>query len=596
MKTNSTMKRYSLYLLIFILVLQMFAVPSARAAGNTYYVATHGNDSNNGQFATPFRTIQKAADVAQAGDTVYVRGGTYNEKVIVKNSGSAGNYITFSAYDNETATIDVSGKSFGNYHEGGFTVSGRNYVKVIGFRVVNVPGGSNGGFGIVCYQSNYCIVQNNSTYNTYRSGIMSRSSTNVTIDGNDIALANNGGNQEMLAVSGGSNITVTNNRVYDGGWGTGESGYGGEGINVYSGATNVLVRGNEVYNNKRVGIYIDAYDKTTSNITIDGNKVYNNRSGISVEAEQSAGVLSNLVISNNLVYQNKRSGIILGDWGLGSLSGIRIVNNTVAMNGTHEWGGGIALWNNRAANVIVRNNILSQNSDFTLEVKGTPLSQVTISHNLYDGYKGLSTEKRGTNPVDSSAGFVNASTFDFRLRSNSAAINKGTKTNAPVYDHSPKLRESSVDIGAYELADILLSSDFNSSFSGWAKSGSVKWSTAKPRIGAKAVHLVGKAAITRAVSTQGYENIRLEVYLGAKSYEGKEKLQLQWWDGSAWKTLTTIKNGSKYENGKLNRMTFALPAAAANRTDLKIRIRQISADKQDFGYIDSIQVSGTSIP
>lgn len=595
MKATITMKKFSLYFLVFTLLLQMFAVPSARAAGNTYYVATNGSNSNPGSIDKPFKTIQKAASIVQAGDTVYVRGGTYNEKVIVNNSGAAGNFITFSAYNNETVIIDVSGKSFSNYHEGGFTVNG-DYVKVTGFRVVNVPGNSNGGFGFVCYQSNYCIIQNNSTYNTYRSGIISRSSTNVTIDGNDIALANNGGNQEMLAISGGSNIKVMNNRVHDGGWGTGESGYGGEGINVYSGASNVLVQGNEVYNNKRVGIYIDAYDKTTSNITIDGNKVYGNRSGISIEAELSAGVLKNLVVSNNLVYKNRRSGIILGDWGKGSLSGIKIVNNTVAMNGTHEWGGGIALWNTRAANVIVRNNILSQNEDFTLEVKGTPLSQVTISHNLYDGYKGLSTEKRGTSSVDSSAGFVNASTFDFRLNSNSAAINKGTKTNAPAYDHSPKLREGSVDIGAYELADVIFTNNFNSSFSGWAKSGSVKWSTAKPRIGAKAVHLAGKASITRTISTEGYENIRLEVYLGAGSYEGKEKLQLQWWDGSAWKTLTTIKNGSKQENGKLNRMTFALPAAAANRTDLKIRIRQVSADKQDFGYIDSIQVSGTSIP
>ncbi|MCZ7550745.1 MAG: hypothetical protein M5U11_16575 [Anaerolineales bacterium] len=57
----------------------------------------------------------------------------------------------------------------------------------------------------------------------------------------------------------------------------------------------------------------------------------------------------------------------------------------------------------------------------------------------------------------------------------------------------------------------------------------------------------------------------MTVYLGAASYENKETLQLSWWDGSAWKPLTTIKNGSPRENGKLNRLTFILPRARQPR-------------------------------
>ena len=80
-----------------------WATASALAA--TYYVATNGNDAATGAFATPFRTIQKAASVMVAGDTGYIRGGTYRETVTPANSGTAGSRITYAAYNNETVII-----------------------------------------------------------------------------------------------------------------------------------------------------------------------------------------------------------------------------------------------------------------------------------------------------------------------------------------------------------------------------------------------------------------------------------------------------------------------------------------------------------
>jgi hypothetical protein len=74
--------------------------------GTVYYVAPTGTDSNPGTQSQPWQTIQKAADTLVAGDTVYVRAGTYEEQVIPLNSGSAGNYITYAAYPGETVTID----------------------------------------------------------------------------------------------------------------------------------------------------------------------------------------------------------------------------------------------------------------------------------------------------------------------------------------------------------------------------------------------------------------------------------------------------------------------------------------------------------
>ncbi len=80
-------------------------------SGPTYYVATNGNDGNSGSSSSPWRTIQHAADTVSTGATVYVMGGTYNEKVTIKNSGSSGNYITFAAYPGQTVTIDGTGIS-----------------------------------------------------------------------------------------------------------------------------------------------------------------------------------------------------------------------------------------------------------------------------------------------------------------------------------------------------------------------------------------------------------------------------------------------------------------------------------------------------
>jgi hypothetical protein len=74
-----------------------YALASAVTGGKTYHVATTGSDSNAGSSATPFRTINKAAQVSVAGDVVVIHDGTYSESVLIKNSGVAGKPIVFQA-------------------------------------------------------------------------------------------------------------------------------------------------------------------------------------------------------------------------------------------------------------------------------------------------------------------------------------------------------------------------------------------------------------------------------------------------------------------------------------------------------------------
>lgn len=71
-------------LLVAALVLAwtVVAAPSASAAtvpSGAVWVSTSGSDSGKGTLASPYRTIAKAVDVAKAGRTIVLKGGTYRE-------------------------------------------------------------------------------------------------------------------------------------------------------------------------------------------------------------------------------------------------------------------------------------------------------------------------------------------------------------------------------------------------------------------------------------------------------------------------------------------------------------------------------------
>jgi len=80
--------------------------PPAGSAVSYYVDGINGNDSNPGSLAAPFKTIQKAADIVNPGDTVNIKAGTYKSTcvgnkcgvVTISRSGTAGNMITFKPY------------------------------------------------------------------------------------------------------------------------------------------------------------------------------------------------------------------------------------------------------------------------------------------------------------------------------------------------------------------------------------------------------------------------------------------------------------------------------------------------------------------
>ena len=93
------------------------------ARSESYYVAIYGNDNNNNglSITTPFRTVAHAATVMSAGDTCFIRSGTYHEIVnVTDNSGIDGMPLVFMPYNSERVVFDgtVSIDSTWSQHSG----------------------------------------------------------------------------------------------------------------------------------------------------------------------------------------------------------------------------------------------------------------------------------------------------------------------------------------------------------------------------------------------------------------------------------------------------------------------------------------------
>lgn len=438
------------------------ATPSP-GGGKAYYVSTGGSDGSPGTESQPWRTIQKAADTAVAGDTVYIKGGTYKERVIFdKNNGSSGKWILFRNYSNDVVVIDgsstaVSGRIKGEPWEGLIDIRGRSYLSISGLQIKNSKW-----FGVYIgdghdgtYSTNL-VLRNNYIYNTFASGISVNYTNGITIDRNEIVLANNAGKgvetQEMLSLAYRvDGFTISNNLIHDGG----DPEYGGEGIDVKYGASNGKIYNNHVYNLSSVGIYVDAWDQYARDIDVFNNLVHDiNGACIGVSGE-AGGIAERINIYNNIVYRSQLSGILVPTYGSGPIRDVKIINNT-SYNNAHG-GIDIGYWDGPLTNITVRNNIFSKSQSWQIRLKSASnIKNIVIDHNLIDGFRGFRDgsfyETRGVDYVEGDPKFVDASNGDFHLQGSSPAIDKGSSSGAPGtdYDGRSRPRGSGYDIGAYE--------------------------------------------------------------------------------------------------------------------------------------------------
>jgi parallel beta-helix repeat protein len=414
----------------------------------TFYVATTGSDSAAGGSATPWRTLQHAADQVAAGDTVIVRAGNY-AGFDLRTSGTASARITFRGESGATinAVNPVTNRD-------GINIENADYITVENFTLIGTNDSTTSRAGIRVVGDGFdtgtfsrgMIIRNNRADRWGYWGIFTGFTDDILIEGNECSRS------------------VREHGIY-----------------FSNSADRPTLRGNRVWGNRANGIHMngDIFTGNTSLPRVDGvitgavverNIIHGNGlgggSGINCDGVRDS------VIRNNLLYDNHASGIALYriDGGASS-TGNTIVNNTII----HATDG---RWCVRIADASV-NNTLFNNIFFNLnpnrgafDLDADCLPGLKSERNLIEGQfaidgnfinlaqwraqTGNDLSSTALTQTTMQALFVNPVANDFALAAASAAIDAGLAdfngTSAPNRDllALPRPAGAGFDIGAYE--------------------------------------------------------------------------------------------------------------------------------------------------
>ena len=336
MTTTATKAIYKIVhgaLITFALVIAGVLIPGTAAAAS-YYTATSGSDSNPGTITQPFRTITKGLSVMVAGDTLYVRGGTYpgitSDTTALPSGTSWSNPITIAAYSSE---------------------------------VVHISGGIN-----TANPTNRYIIFNGLTvHNQVR---IASGANHIRHINCDISGALHDASGVLIPQHAGSDYNeFINCKIHDNGDCAVSCTSGTVGHGLYIATSNNLIDGVESYNNGHLGIQIYASNTTTpSNNIIRNSSFHHNQTAYKTSGQGiTVGVGDNNLVYNNLVYSNL-GGIDLGYGGTNT----KIYNNTVYGNRDY----GLQIRNTSGASVV--NNIVYQTGT-AISNSGT---NTTLSSNL----------------------------------------------------------------------------------------------------------------------------------------------------------------------------------------------------------------------
>jgi hypothetical protein len=314
------------------------SLTSPTGTGKIYYVSTFGSDSNSCATAasTAAATDQTKAkrnimgasggiSCLSPGDTLDIRSGTYNEKIISYGTplipnGTAGSYVTIRGHAGETVTIPMIAFSSG---------SGRQYIAFDNLVIDgNLVSDINNNGIYIGAGVNHIRVSNSEIKNAGAHGVQAGANSsfltifNVAIHDNGLRpyVGSHGGGYGMYIE--GSNNLFEQIRVYN------NVGYG---IHIYSSGSssvnNNTVRDSTIYNN-------GGFESTQFGIILScgsgnaayNNSIYNNTAGVQIDYG-----CTNCVVSGNRIYGNNEQGyaaIVIGS----SATGTVVSGNTISQS------------------------------------------------------------------------------------------------------------------------------------------------------------------------------------------------------------------------------------------------------------------------
>jgi len=133
-----------------LLVILVFTLASPlHAQAIDYYVDQNNasaNDQNSGTMDRPWKTITKANLTLTAGNTLYIKAGTYTNQYIAPiNSGTSSNPIIYRNFGTDTVTIQDATE--------GIYLSGKSHISITGIKFYNLDR-----FMVIANSSNYNII------------------------------------------------------------------------------------------------------------------------------------------------------------------------------------------------------------------------------------------------------------------------------------------------------------------------------------------------------------------------------------------------------------------------------------------------------
>jgi len=415
---------------------------NVRAGSTAYFVASWGDDNNNGFITSPWKTLQHAVNQLQPGEKLLIRAGVYKENVSLKKSGTGENPIIIDVFQGEEAVLDGGGAGW----KYGFNFEhGVSFVTLSGLKVKNFEG-----YGVALWGENQSIQLKNLEAQGCGTGLYIFSGVDLLIEG--CHFHNNCG--PGLAVSPGplnKAVIIHTRSSYNEGPGR-PDGFildSGEDIviekciaenNAGSGLScltiNTTVSASFIRDNGFYGIKCPGGGYKLINCIIDSNGM----AGIFLQGGQCE------LFNNLTVFCGHK-----GDYGLVAASGsdssparISLVNNIFAYNyGGVHFDSSILLEKED-------HNIYWSREDAEISTGNRRYSRNEINEQTWFKETGKGGRSFCRDPL-----FVDPSCRDFRLAKNSPAIDRGTIEGAPGSDINGNVRPQGggFDIGPYESAE-----------------------------------------------------------------------------------------------------------------------------------------------